>query len=435
MHYAIKCCAIAVLAAAGCDNPQTPTDNDEEDHREGSLSVVIETTEETFQGSFEDISVSFSGEIDTSFQLGGFDFLLQYGSSALTLQQVSPGSFLQTCGWEYFTYRYGANAICGGAPCPSGVVRVVAIAEMNNGANYADCFASTTDTELFKLTFLVTNDRTYECTQIPVQFIWYDCGDNAIASKTGDTLFISRHVYDYPFDTIIGPIAIEDPDAAFPTNFGAPAVCETAGGPNKPEPLRLIDFTNGGIAIACADSIDVRGDINLDGWANTIADLMLFRNYFVYGTVVFTHDEGKQIAATDVNADGQFLRVADLVYLVRIVVGDALPYPTPIPAVPAWFTVSDTTISVESEKTMGGVFMILEGNVTPTLSDPQMELKFSYHPFTDCTRLLVWSPEGDSTLGPLLTFDIHPTILSIDAATAQGIPVRATVVSGEGSAR
>ncbi|HOZ08986.1 MAG TPA: hypothetical protein PKW75_11925, partial [candidate division Zixibacteria bacterium] len=87
MHYAIKCCAIAVLAAAGCDNPQTPTDNDEEDHREGSLSVVIETTEETFQGSFEDISVSFSGEIDTSFQLGGFDFLLQYGSSALTLQQ------------------------------------------------------------------------------------------------------------------------------------------------------------------------------------------------------------------------------------------------------------------------------------------------------------------------------------------------------------
>jgi hypothetical protein len=56
-----------------------------------------------------------------------------------------------------------------------------------------------------------------------------------------------------PFDTI-----------PFPSNFGANLTCDTALLDGKPDPLRLVDFLNGGIDIACAESLDARGDINLN---------------------------------------------------------------------------------------------------------------------------------------------------------------------------
>ncbi len=76
--------------------------------------------------------------------IGGFNILIAYDNSALSLQQVViEGSIYANCGWEYFTYRFGADGNCSGG-CPSGLVRVVGIAETNNGANHpvADCDAT-----------------------------------------------------------------------------------------------------------------------------------------------------------------------------------------------------------------------------------------------------------------------------------------------------
>jgi hypothetical protein len=53
-----------------------------------------------------------------------------------------------------------------------------------------------------------------------------------------------------------------------------------------------------------------------------IADAVLFSNYFIRGLPVFTINQAGQVAASDVNADGLVLTVADLVYLIRAVVGD-----------------------------------------------------------------------------------------------------------------
>ena len=50
------------------------------------------------------------------------------------------------------------------------------------------------------------------------------------------------------------------------------------GGDGKPKPIRCVDFTNGGIDIICADSIDARGDINLNGLAYEVADAVMFSN-------------------------------------------------------------------------------------------------------------------------------------------------------------
>lgn len=65
------------------------------------------------------------------------------------------------------------------------------------------------------------------------------------------------------------------------------------------------------------------GDLNVNGIAYEISDVVLYSAYFIYGMTVFQVNVPAQVAASDVNADGITLSVADLVYMVRIIIGDA----------------------------------------------------------------------------------------------------------------
>jgi len=253
----------------------------------------------------------------TTMKMGGFDFLISYDASILTLSDVTPGALLTACGWEYFTYRYGPDGNCGSA-CPSGMVRIIAMAETNNGPHHPTCFDNTSGSQLAVMKFLVSNNRTYDCQFVPISFYWLDCGDNTISSKAGDTLFLADNVYFFDHEYELTP-----PFSGYPSTYGTSDDCLIG---EKVKPLRAIDFRHGGIDIICSDSIDARGDINADGVANTVADAVMFTNYFISGLVAFGSHSESSIAASDVNADGTTLSVADLVYLIRVVQGDALPY-------------------------------------------------------------------------------------------------------------
>ena len=91
--------------------------------------------------------------------------------------------------------------------------------------------------------------------------------------------------------------------------------------------MRCVEFHNGSICIIDSDSIDARGDLNLNGVANEVADAVLYTNYFLRGISVFTITVAAQRAASDVNNDGRTLTVGDLVYMLRILTGDAQPIP------------------------------------------------------------------------------------------------------------
>ncbi|MCH8028139.1 MAG: hypothetical protein IID63_08465, partial [candidate division Zixibacteria bacterium] len=280
--------------------------------------VAIEKTHRTAQGGHELVCVTLD---KGSEQMWGFDFLIAYDASALSFQIALEGADLYAngCGWEYFNYRYGASGNCGNA-CPSGQLRVVGIAETNNGATHPACYKpDQLPAEMFCLDFLVTADQTFECQYVPIRFYWYDCGDNTISFNPSEDitgfeqrLAISRAVIDFD---LVGDVS--NPNVGYPTAQGAQdADCFPADAdPEKPAPVRFIDFINGGIDIVCVDDIDDRGDINLNNVANEVADAVLFTNYFIYGIGVFTINIQGQIAATDVNADGLTLSVADLVYL------------------------------------------------------------------------------------------------------------------------
>jgi hypothetical protein len=380
------------------------------------FEIQIEKTHGTYQGGHElvDVCVNKGSE-----DMWGFDILIAYDASALSFQTALEGSVYAACGWEYFTYRYGANGNCGNA-CPSGLLRVVGLAETNNGPNHPSCFAATGEC-LFTLDFLVTDDRTFECQYVPIRFFWTDCGDNAIsyheasdvANPYSQVLGISRFVYDFEGMEITG-------EGEFPTYFGAPTSPCMEG--DKDVPVRFVDFINGGVDIVCADSIDGRGDLNLNGVENEIADAVLYTNYFVFGLGVFTHYQA-QVAASDVNADGLTLSVADLVYQIRIIVGDALPYPKLNPV----FADVKVGSTISVDQPMGAAFVVIEGNAAPELLADNMKLEYSYDVNNNVTRALVYSMDANQTFnGEFL--NANGTVQSIEMATYEGARVEIDMV-------
>jgi hypothetical protein len=359
--------------------------------------IHIEKTHMSLQGHYEYVSITKeagSGEI------GGFDILIGYDASALSFMSADLGAALVALGWESFDYRYGAFGNCGG-PCPSGFLRLVSIADVNNGPNHPGAGYGNVPNggELAELKFYVTNDRTYECMYAPIRFVWQDCGDNGFSNLFGDTLWISQEVYDYEWDGDLGnddyKITWIDCNESWGFHFGG--ACEWCDVSDKTIPVRFIYFWNGGIDIACADSIDARGDINMNGIDNEIADAVLFTNYFLYGIGVFDIAVDGQIAATDVNNDGIALSVGDLVYLIRIITGDALPFPKLAPfAHTAEVNVVNGVVSTDAASEIGAVFAIYNvDGVTSVISHTDMEL--ISNEVNSQLRVLVYSGMNNTT--------------------------------------
>ncbi|TFH58152.1 MAG: hypothetical protein E4G91_09680 [Candidatus Zixiibacteriota bacterium] len=333
-----------------------------------NTAVRISKVQDALPGDYAYVSVSLENQ-GSQRSFGGFDFLVAYDASGLSLMEVTPGSLLDSCGWEYFSYRSGPFGNCGGT-CPSGMLRIVALAETNNGDTHPWCFFDGRSGELAWMKFRVADDVTYECTDIPISFYWIECGDNVMSSVLGDSLHMSSKVFEFSnqFDITGQPGyggwqgILDSSDCLFAT-INADAV---------------LDFYNGEIQITCSDTIDQRGDINLNGIDNEIIDLVMFTNYFLSGLSAFESggDVSASVAATDVNADGIPLTYRDAVYLYRIVMGEALPFPTPAAgaSVDAYFhqDPGNHMVAVNCSLPLAGAFMLIKGNVTPTYLIPQV---------------------------------------------------------------
>ena len=355
-------------------------------HVDPKFRVKIEKIHDQLQGHYTDVRITLD-DTYTNMNMGGFDFLIAYDASVLTFVEATPGMLLENCGWEYFTYRYGYAGNCGDA-CPSGLMRIVGLAETNNGPNHPTGYNNTEcqSNELAILKFFVSNDRTFECMYVPINFYWMDCTDNVISSQFGDTLFLEDRVFHYrcegPYVDVSDEVYLIDD---FPSYWGLQDEWCMEG--DKEYPLHAIDFYGGGVDIVCSDSIDARGDINVNGLANEIADAVMFTNYFINGLSAFNDHVEASIAASDVNADGITLSVADLVYLVRVIQGDASPYPKVEPGsesidIRTQQIGQQMTIGYTAENPVGAVLMRFEfsGNIgTPELGvgASNMDLKYS----------------------------------------------------------
>ncbi len=386
--------------------------------------IRIEKTHDTYNGMHENIDVTLDKGTG---ELGGFNFLIAYDATPLYFIKATPGDFYDQCDWEYFTYRFGSFPTGDLEPAHK-LLRVVCIAETNNGPRYPSCFLpDSLPAVLFTIDFLVTHDRTWECRFTPISFFWCDCGDNVMSSRFGDSLFVSRFVYDS------GGADITQNDS-FPTYFGAPSECLENDEPYpRLQTVPFIDFYNGGVQIVCAEPIDVRGDVNLNGVAHEIADMVLFTNYFIYGMGVFHINMEGQIAATDMNHDGLTLTVEDLVYGICVVIGNARPYDQleTDSLLTAKFTqdIDTKIITVETPDTLGAAYMVVEGNVASiNLLQQDMDIKYAFNSDQNVTRILIYSFEGHSFVsGPLVSYRGEGVLIEASTATYYGGKVETVI--------
>jgi hypothetical protein len=394
-------------------------------------------------GKLDDISLGSHAYVPITKTAGvedmwGFDFLIAYDASALTFTGAIAGEIFDMSGiyrWEYFTYRFGADGDCGNA-CPSGMLRVVGIADQNDGARQPLSKDIPNGMTLFMLDFFVSSDRTLECQNVPIRFFWMDCGDNTIAfSRVVDPYpyNIETAISDGVFDFLGAPIEAE---AEFPTYLGANSTC-LPNQPGKSSAERYIDFYNGYINIVCAETLDTRGDINLNGISCEIGDAVIFYSYFLNGLSAFTIDINRQIAASDVNADGIPLSVADFQFLVRTVVGESshmsnITYDADYGIIDKYD--GQLTVAVHSDSAIGCLYFVF--NVPDTLISivPRPEIssmEFRYTLGGGLLRILIYSFELNSIMAndTMPLFDLNysggkPESGSIEGATLEGEKIR-----------
>jgi hypothetical protein len=227
--------------------------------------------------------------------LGGIDILLCYDLTGLQfLNHAQPMNDLAE--WEYFTWRTSTLSNCGGA-CPTGYIRIVAIADLDNGPeNHPEDDEFGLEGLVVELCFLVTSDWNFLGQCLPINFCSEDCGDNALASKDGNTVWLPLGV---------DPTCLESP------KYTAIEETELCGG-----------------SICVREPEDARGDLNLNNIGHEVADAVLYSRYFIEGPSVWDPIyRAVQEQASDVNNDGVQLTIADLVYLIRVITGDEMPFP------------------------------------------------------------------------------------------------------------
>ena len=286
-------------------------------------------------------------------------------------------------------------------------MRIIAMAEAMDGPEHPSEYGppDSDPHELATMKFHITNDYTLNGQFAPISFYWNDCGDNAISSVDGETLYIDYAVYDSEENVIWN----EEDDVQFPEdaripNVGAPDSCVNSD-PDKPQAIRFIEFINGGVDIVPSDSIDARGDINLNGAAYEIADAVVFTQYFIYGLSAFSINEAGQIAATDINADGIVLTVGDLIYLINVIVNGWPPLPKLQPvqveaSVDMAVNHSAATFSIDSPLDIGGGYFVIEHDDCvigePHLINGASHLTLEYSDHDGLLKILIYSMEKDN---------------------------------------
>jgi hypothetical protein len=392
------------------------------------FEIKIERISNAPQGRPIDLQINQIGGHE---YCGGYDLTLAYNASHMTLINVLPGDLFSQCGWEYFSYRLLPASACG-PECPSGLVNILAQGDIYNGTHFPNCYIVPLPATLATVTFRISGDTFLRCSYLPVSFFWQNCVDNRFSSESGDSIYVVKHVYDYidigGFDQWSD---ITDTLSALPGRLGIPAnPCLSGSEDGQALRLRYIDYRNGGFDIVCAESINYRGDLNANGIPNEIADAVTYIDYFLTGPVVF---------GSHINNDGMQLSIADLVFLIRVITGDATPFekPTSSGGVQLAQYSSDrrTIITCNSGATLGAVLLTFKGEVDAgclQLGSAASGMDFKFATNGDESKLLIYSfsrkkiRSGSDTLC-IISSRCPVDLIEADIADANGFVMRSEI--------
>jgi hypothetical protein len=377
------------------------------------FSFVIDYSQNVFPDSTVSVPVVKGTGADPVY---GFDILIEYDAVGVTLTGVTPGPVFDIPGaneWESFSFTVDSSGR------PIGLIHVVAVADINDGGHHPADYHLADDAQLFTLDFVATSDPAYECAWFPIRFYWTDCGDNALAlDSLGMNLGISSQVFDW-----LGFYSdVTDGSYGFPGTFGAPDSCL-----GFPGVSREVDFYSGGLDILCTDTIDFTGDVNANGVGYEVADYIMFRNYFLNGISAFDGHVDWSRLASDINYDGNELQLEDLIYLYRVIAGDAYPPigPFPLDTAAVTFTQDDNakTVTLDYPDSLGALRLVFDGEITPTINISATGFSSDYN-FIDGRTIAMITPsdlyggllEQFVVDGPILTYTGSALLIEANAA-------------------
>ncbi len=372
--------------------------------------IRLDTLPDQFLGHDVIIGATLAAS-DTVHGLTGFDLTIAYYQDVMSFLDAFPGEIVADRDWEYFTYELQEIGGCD-SDCPVGLLHIAGSANPMGGQGSRhphDPVAGGAPETLFTMKFLLTTDHDYDRATLPIRWYWTDCEDNRILTADPAEQIISSRVLEPGPE---GVIDIADSSVGFPTYQGAQTSCST---PSEGYVTGGIDFYNSVLQIVWYDTVDARGDLNDNQIPNELGDYLIYTSYFMQGLSAFTIDLRWQIAASDINADGIQLHIADLLYLSRVIQGDALPFPKYSSfnsTGQATFSVSSDTLSLQTTEPLGAVYLKFPGEVVPSLLQIYASVQYNFDNTNTNVLILGSDPLLPSYLqnGPLLS--IVPQSLS-----------------------
>jgi len=336
-----------------------------------TLYMLTMDSRMVYPGEKTDFLVS----LDNKLPVGSFNLLINHDPVALVPTSVT-NIGTRSENFEYFNYVLNENGYAGN-------IRLVGIADLALG-NIPPLEAG--DGAVVKIEFQVTGDLDYAGLNFPIRFQFLDGltgNDNTLTDSVGDKITQEE-----------------------------------------------IAYNDGSILIRNLGEIKI-GDINLNGLAYEISDVIYFTNYFINPFAYkFT---ALQYANSDVNRDGFAATVADLVTLINAVISGS---PTAKAAVDDNLTAAVSTevgerrtaFNYRADFKVGGVLMVLETEQSISFADIKNVyegMTVDYRQEGGELRLLIYDmngtslPSGDNelfTVEGLTEFEIR----EIDLSSAGG---------------
>ncbi len=201
-----------------------------------SVQVRIESHPINDGTIFDTLAVTLDS---TACEISAFDLKLGCSDEFVSIVEILPGDFADSCGWEFFQARRIPPR--GNPDLPGELWQAIALAELVPDSTRPSCYRFDRDAVLIRLVVTSGTGVSVPDTTVPIFFLWEDCTDNTISDRSGNLLMLSSSVHD-DLGTVTESGQLES-SSSFPTRSGTPSACIRGDQSNRP--VRMIEFHNG----------------------------------------------------------------------------------------------------------------------------------------------------------------------------------------------
>jgi hypothetical protein len=154
-------------------------------------SIILTADSAITPGDTFSVSLALA---DSTVEVGGFNFLIEYDYGSLVFDSATFGELTQG-EWEYFQYRPDLSEQKDTTD-PRGYLRLVGIADMYDVEGSPSPRSMVGPGELVRLFFYAADKLANKEQTVELKFLWQKCGDNSISDASGNRLYLSHQVFD-----------------------------------------------------------------------------------------------------------------------------------------------------------------------------------------------------------------------------------------------